>query len=120
LLLFFWQSAGRWGRIVPAGVLLPFSFTHTVLAELVGARRATITTALGQLRARGEVEYTTSADGSKRMILTGKPPEPARRRSGVRGATGRRGGAQSGGPRSSPVLTLRGRGGPDPETVAHA
>jgi hypothetical protein len=74
LLLFFWLSAGRWGRITPEGVLLPFSFTHSVLAELVGAQRPTITTALGELHARGEIDYIEDGPGTKRTLLTGTPP----------------------------------------------
>jgi CRP/FNR family transcriptional regulator, cyclic AMP receptor protein len=82
LLLFFWHNAGRWGRMTPDGVLLPFSFTHSVLAELVGAQRATITTALSQLRAAGKIEFVRDEQRRRRTVLLGEPPEPLSSTSG--------------------------------------
>lgn len=52
LMLLFWHLADRWGRVRPDGVLVPLRVTHDVLAELVGAQRPTVTTALqGLVRA---------------------------------------------------------------------
>ena len=45
---------------------------HRTLAGMVGARRPSVTTALGQLIARGEVERRP--DGG--WLLLGEPPEP--------------------------------------------
>jgi CRP-like cAMP-binding protein len=69
LLLFFWYAAGRWGRVGPDGTRVPFDLTHELLGELVGARRPSVTSALGELRDRGELER--SSDG---WLLRGAPP----------------------------------------------
>jgi len=53
--LLLWHLAGRWGRVRPDGVLVPLRLTHAVLADLVAARRPTVTTALTQLREQGLV-----------------------------------------------------------------
>jgi CRP/FNR family transcriptional regulator, cyclic AMP receptor protein len=53
LLVLFWHLAERWGRVGADGVFLPLPLTHEALARLVGARRPTVTTALGSLRRRG-------------------------------------------------------------------
>jgi CRP/FNR family cyclic AMP-dependent transcriptional regulator len=44
-----WHLADRWGRVRSEGVLLPLSITHSVLADMVAARRPTVTTALSEL-----------------------------------------------------------------------
>ena len=73
LLALLWCLAERWGRVSPEGVLVSLRLSHRTLAAMVGARRPSVTTALGQLMARGEVERR--ADGE--WILLGSPPEPA-------------------------------------------
>lgn len=55
LLLLFWHFAGRWGRVTPEGIIVRLQLTHAQLAELAGAQRPSITTALGQLRELGLV-----------------------------------------------------------------
>jgi hypothetical protein len=50
LLLLFGHLAGRWGHVTPQGVVIPLPLTHTLLAELVAARRPTVTTAFRALR----------------------------------------------------------------------
>jgi CRP/FNR family transcriptional regulator, cyclic AMP receptor protein len=55
LLTLFWHLAERWGRVTPAGVVVPVVVPHRVLAQLVGARRPTVSSALGLLADRGEV-----------------------------------------------------------------
>ena len=45
--------AERWGTVSAHGVMLPAFLTHTVLAELIGVRRPSLTTALAELVARG-------------------------------------------------------------------
>jgi CRP-like cAMP-binding protein len=69
LLLFFWHAAGRWGRVTPEGLVVPFSLTHEALAEIVGARRPSVTTALGQLHEAGKLERRGGE-----WILFGDPP----------------------------------------------
>jgi CRP-like cAMP-binding protein len=53
LLLLFWHLADRWGRMTPSGVIVPLELKHQALADIVGAQRPSITTALGQLRDQG-------------------------------------------------------------------
>jgi CRP/FNR family transcriptional regulator, cyclic AMP receptor protein len=53
--LLFWHLAGRWGRVRSDGVVVPLRLTHTVLADLVAARRPTVTSALSDLSRRGLV-----------------------------------------------------------------
>ncbi len=56
LLIILWQLAERWGRVGADGVRLPLGVTHDTLARLVGARRPSVTTALGRLARLGMVE----------------------------------------------------------------
>jgi CRP/FNR family transcriptional regulator, cyclic AMP receptor protein len=67
--LLFWQLAGRWGRVRSDGVVVPLRLTHTVLADLVAARRPTVTSALSDLSRRGLVRAIS--DG---WLLSGPPP----------------------------------------------
>jgi CRP-like cAMP-binding protein len=53
--MLLWQLAGRWGRVTGEGVRLPLPLSHGTLAELVAARRPSVTTALGRLVAEGVV-----------------------------------------------------------------
>ena len=72
LLALLWCLAERWGRVAPGGVVVSLRLPHRTLAGMVGARRPSVTTALGQLIARGEVERRP--DGG--WLLLGEPPEP--------------------------------------------
>jgi CRP/FNR family transcriptional regulator, cyclic AMP receptor protein len=72
LLALLWCLAERWGRVVPDGVLVNLRLPHRTLAGMVGARRPSVTTALGQLISRGDIERRP--DGG--WILRGQPPEP--------------------------------------------
>ena len=56
LLLTFCDLATRWGRVTPQGIRVPVPLTHTALAALVGARRPSVTTALGLLASERVVE----------------------------------------------------------------
>lgn len=67
--LLFWHFAGRWGRVRGDGVLLPFRLTHAVLADLVAARRPTVTSALSDLSRRGLVRGVDEG-----WLLVGEPP----------------------------------------------
>jgi hypothetical protein len=72
LLMILWHFADRWGRVRPDGVLVDLQLSHQTLGEIVGARRPTVTSALGELRA--EDKLRTLADG--RWLLLGRPPDP--------------------------------------------
>jgi len=67
--MLFWHLAGRWGRVRGDGTVLPVRLTHSVLAELVAARRPTVTSALSDLAKRGLVRSLD--DG---WLLSGGPP----------------------------------------------
>jgi CRP/FNR family cyclic AMP-dependent transcriptional regulator len=69
LLALFWHLSERWGRVVRDGVAVPVPLPHRVIAQLVGARRPTVSTALGTLAERGEL--LRRADGG--WLLTGEP-----------------------------------------------
>jgi CRP/FNR family transcriptional regulator, cyclic AMP receptor protein len=69
LLIVLWHFADRWGRITTGGVKLPLPLSHGLLAGVVGARRPTVSTALGSLRAQGLVERTEGG-----WMLHGEPP----------------------------------------------
>jgi hypothetical protein len=55
LILLLGHLAARWGRVNPNGVLVEVSLTHALLADLVGARRPSVTSALTELRSAGLV-----------------------------------------------------------------
>ena len=52
LRMLLWHLAGRWGRVRSEGTLVPLRLTHSVLSELVAARRPTVTSALSDLARR--------------------------------------------------------------------
>jgi CRP-like cAMP-binding protein len=67
--MLLWHLADRWGRVRPDGVLLPIKLTHVILSELVGARRPTVSAALGSIERAGRI----SRNGSG-WLLHGAPP----------------------------------------------
>jgi CRP/FNR family cyclic AMP-dependent transcriptional regulator len=69
LQMLFWHLAGRWGRVRSEGVVLPLSLTHSVLADLVAARRPTVTTSLTEL-SRQELVMPMQ----RGWLLLGEPP----------------------------------------------
>jgi hypothetical protein len=69
LMALFWHLAERWGRVAPRGVLVPIVISHRMLGALVGARRPTVSTAIGKLVASGELQRML--DGT--WLLTGEP-----------------------------------------------
>jgi CRP/FNR family cyclic AMP-dependent transcriptional regulator len=71
LLLLMWRLADRWGRVTGDGVVVPLRLTHGWLANLVGAQRPSVTTALGNLAGAGRIERLE--DGS--WLLRGDPPD---------------------------------------------
>jgi CRP/FNR family transcriptional regulator, cyclic AMP receptor protein len=73
LLNLLWYLAERWGRVTADGVLVPLDISHRLLGQLVGARRPTVSTAIGQLTREGLVHRR--ADGA--WLLHGDPPSCA-------------------------------------------
>jgi CRP-like cAMP-binding protein len=51
----FWHLADRWGRVTPSGVVLPLHLTHSVIAQLTGLRRPSVSLSLGELERAGEI-----------------------------------------------------------------
>ena len=74
LQVLFWHLADRWGRVAPEGVVVPLRLPHRTIARLVGARRPSVTTALGALADAGRV--TRRDDGS--WLLSGELPQDPR------------------------------------------
>jgi CRP/FNR family cyclic AMP-dependent transcriptional regulator len=71
LLLMMWHFADRWGRMTKEGARVRLPVTHSVLASVVGARRPSVTTALGRLQEQGLIERLP--DGG--WLLHGSPPD---------------------------------------------
>lgn len=55
LLAIMWLLAESWGHVTPAGTRLPLNLTHDAFGALIGARRPTVTLALGELMERGAI-----------------------------------------------------------------
>lgn len=70
LLIAMWHLSERWGTVRPEGRVLPGFLSHELLGWIVGARRPSVTTALGQLAQRGLV--TRLGDGT--WLLGDEPP----------------------------------------------
>jgi hypothetical protein len=51
----FWHLADRWGRVTPDGVVLPLRLTHSVIAQLTGLRRPSVSLSLAELERAGEI-----------------------------------------------------------------
>jgi len=74
LVLTLWHLAERWGRVHPDGIVVPLPLGHQRLADLVGAQRQSVTTAMGQLTREGSVSRRDDGD----WVLHGEPPEALR------------------------------------------
>ncbi|HEX5618632.1 MAG TPA: Crp/Fnr family transcriptional regulator [Solirubrobacteraceae bacterium] len=74
LLLTLWHLAERWGRVHPDGIVVPLPLSHQRLADLVGAQRQSVTTAMGGLQRGGAVSRRDDGD----WVLHGEPPEELR------------------------------------------
>jgi len=74
LLLTLWHLAERWGRVHGDGIVVPLPLSHQRLADLVGAQRQSVTTAMGALTRRGAVSRRDDGD----WVLHGSPPEELR------------------------------------------
>jgi CRP/FNR family transcriptional regulator, cyclic AMP receptor protein len=74
LLLTLWHLAERWGRVGPDGIAVPLPLSHQRLADLVGAHRPSVTTAMGDLVRSGAI--SRRRDGV--WMLHGAPPAELR------------------------------------------
>jgi CRP/FNR family transcriptional regulator, cyclic AMP receptor protein len=71
LLVLFWLLAERWGRVTPDGVALSLRLSHKVLGQLVGCRRASVTTALRHIEEGGMIARRSD----RTWLLRGSPPD---------------------------------------------
>jgi hypothetical protein len=69
LMMLFWHLAARWGHVRTDGVFVPMHLTRTVLADLVAARRPTVSTSLTELARSGSIVPLPGG-----WLLTGDPP----------------------------------------------
>jgi len=83
LLLTLWHLAERWGRVHSDGVVVPLPLSHQRLADLVGAQRPSVTTAMGDLGREGRLSRRDNGD----WVLHGAPPEEIRHHRLVAGMT---------------------------------
>jgi hypothetical protein len=67
--MLLWHLAGRWGKVRSEGTVLRMRLTHSNLADLVAARRPTVTSAISEL-VRGELVRTSGDE----WLLLGEPP----------------------------------------------
>jgi CRP/FNR family transcriptional regulator, cyclic AMP receptor protein len=71
LLCLLWHLADHWGRVTPDGVLIPLPITHSLLGELIGARRPTVSAAVRDLAERGQLQRRPD----RTWLLTGRPED---------------------------------------------
>ncbi len=74
LLLTLWHLAERWGRVRSDGIAVPLPLSHQRLADLVGAHRPAVTSAMGELARRGAI----SRREDRTWVLHGAPPTELR------------------------------------------
>jgi len=74
VMLTLWHLAERWGRVHADGVVVPLPLSHQRLADLIGAHRPSVTTALGELTRQGSLSRRESGA----WVLHGTPPRALR------------------------------------------
>jgi CRP-like cAMP-binding protein len=74
LLLTLWLLAERWGRVGPDGISVPLPLPHQRLADLIGAHRPAVTSAMGELTRTGAI----SRRADRTWLLHGAPPTELR------------------------------------------
>jgi CRP/FNR family transcriptional regulator, cyclic AMP receptor protein len=74
LVLTLWHLAERWGRVHSDGIVVPLPLGHQRLADLIGATRQSVTTAMGGLARSGAV----SRRDNGHWVLHGAPPDELR------------------------------------------
>lgn len=67
--MLLWHLANRWGHVRPDGVILPLPLTHSVLSELVAARRPSVSVTLSEMAKVKLVRRVPEG-----WLLSGKPP----------------------------------------------
>lgn len=70
LLATLWHVASLWGRVTGDGIVIPYRLTHEVLADMVGAQRPSVTTALGKLERDGRIMRRSD----RCIVLLGERP----------------------------------------------
>jgi hypothetical protein len=70
ILLVLWLLAELWGENRSEGAVIPYRLSHQTLADLVGARRPTVTLAVRALTERGLLDRAESGE----WVLLGSPP----------------------------------------------
>jgi CRP/FNR family cyclic AMP-dependent transcriptional regulator len=75
LVALFWHLADRFGRVTPEGIHLPLPLSHADLAELVGAARPSVSTALKELASARQV---WRREGERTWMLSTEPPQELR------------------------------------------
>lgn len=73
LMILFWHLAERWGEARADGVHVTVHLPHRLLAEMLGARRPSVTTALSELQDAGRLN---SAASNGHWVLAGEAPSP--------------------------------------------
>jgi CRP-like cAMP-binding protein len=107
ILITLWHLADRWGHVSPEGVVLDLpKLTHEMIANMVAARRPSVTTAIRHLRELGLVEVQSRGrwllhgdPGSAVDVINGLPDAPAD------GAASPRQRQRSRGGRPAPITT---------------
>jgi CRP/FNR family cyclic AMP-dependent transcriptional regulator len=56
VLMAFNHLADRWGRVTPHGILVPLRLTTAMIGQIIGARRPSVSAAIGDLTRQGLVE----------------------------------------------------------------
>lgn len=69
LWMLFWELADRYGHVHPDGVHLELPLTHEILSQLAGARRPSVSSALGRLAVAGRLRRN-----GQTWLLTGDSP----------------------------------------------
>jgi CRP/FNR family transcriptional regulator, cyclic AMP receptor protein len=83
LRMLFWHLADRFGQMRGEWVSVPVPLTHSLLSELVAARRPSVTTALSRLQERGELRREGRGWLLRGPAPTGVGAPPAGDRNGV-------------------------------------
>jgi hypothetical protein len=55
ILAALWETAQWWGEVTGEGVVVPLPLTHAMIGRIVGAERSTVSIALGELAATGQL-----------------------------------------------------------------
>jgi CRP-like cAMP-binding protein len=70
VLLALWHLADRWGKVTADGIRVPVPLTHQLLAQITCLQRPTVSAAVSQLTAAGEI--SRAPEGG--WLLHGRPP----------------------------------------------